>query len=173
MELASDATMTRSTTGGVYAGWPPPAPVRSPTVDGSWTAWTLATVTAIWICVVLISVLSPDMIHGSAHQRMPVAAFGTWFWGFGASVAALMAMARLRGDVARQPLWMMLSGATTAIWIAAALVSIFGPTLVTGSDPTTIPVAALIAPVVATLATTVTATVVVVVHGLTGPRQHR
>ena len=118
MALVSDTTTIPAATGGVYGGWPPPAPARSSPVDGSWTAWTLATVAAIWISVVLISVLSPDMIHGSEHQRMPVAAFGTWFWGFGASFAAVLAMARLRRDVARRPLWMMLSGATMAIWVA-------------------------------------------------------
>ena len=127
---------------------------------------TLATITAIWVSIALISVLSPDMVHGSEHQRMPVAAFGAWFWGFGASIAAVVAMARLRRDVAQRPAVMMVAGVTTTIWVAATVVSIFGPTLVTGSDPTTIPLAALIAPIVAALVTTGIATVAVIAHGL-------
>ena len=165
--------MIPSTTPDMQGGWPPPGTPRSQAAQSSWTAWTLAAVASIWIAVGVISLFSPDMIHGSEHQRMPVAAFGTWFWGCCASTAAVMAMTRLRGDVGRRPLWMMLSGATMAIWFAATVVSIYGPTQVTGSDPTTIPVAALISPIVAMLATLVAATVVLVATGLTGTRQHR
>jgi hypothetical protein len=132
----------------------------------------MATVVAIWVCVAVISVLSPDMVHGSEQQRMPVAAFGAWFWGFGASIAAGMAMARLRGDTTRRAA-VLLAGATMTIWVAAAGVSIFGPTLVTGSDPTTIPIAALIAPIVAALVTIGVATVAVVAHGPTVTRPRR
>ena len=121
--------------------------------------------TPIWAAVVLISVFAPDMIHGSEQQRMPVAAFGTWLWGVGASVVALVALTRLRGALTRRPLWMTLFGATLAIWSAATMVSIFGPTVVTGSDPTTIPVAALVAPIAAMLATSVAAIVVLVADG--------
>lgn len=172
METTSDTTLTPPMTGAVYGRWPPPAPARSPVVDSSWIVCTLATVVAIWVSVALISVLSPDMVHGSEHQRMPVAAFGAWFWGFGTSVATVVALARLRGDAARRPA-VLLAGSTMTIWVAAAVVSILGPTQVTGSDPTTIPTAALIAPIVATLATIGIATVVVVFHGPTVSRQHR
>ena len=49
------------------------------------------------------------------------------------------------------------------------LVSVFGPTMVTGSDPTTIPLAAMIAPVVAMLATVAAGIVAVVANGLSRP----
>ncbi len=104
---------------------------------------------------------------------MPVAAFGAWFWGLGASIAAVAAFSRLRGDAARRPAVLLLTGSTMTIWVAAAVVSIVGPTQVTGSDPTTIPTAALIAPIVATWATIGMATVAVVLHGLTVSRQRR
>jgi hypothetical protein len=61
---------------------------------------------------------------------------------------------------------MMVFGATVGIWSAATLVSVFGPTHVTGSDPTTIPVASLIAPIVAMVGTIVAVTIVRVAHGL-------
>src|SRR5918995_4203340 len=81
---------------------PPRPPVRAQSTGTSWTAWTLATVTPIWVAVVLISVFAPDMIHGSEQQHMPVAAFGTWLWGVGASVVALVALTRLRGALTRR-----------------------------------------------------------------------
>ena len=170
MELQTDTKVIPPPPPAVQRTWPPPVPVRRQPAGSSWTAWTLAAVASIWTAVVLISVFSPDMVHGSEQQRMPVAAFGTWLWGFGASVAVFVAMARLRGDSDRRPLWTMLFGATAVIWSAATLVSVFGPTSVTGSDPTTIPRAALIAPIVAMVATVVTGTLVVVATGLSRMR---
>ena len=172
MGVPRDSTLLPPTTVSVPHRWPPPVATRSQPVESSWTALTLAAIASIWTAVVLISVFSPDMVHGSEHQRMPIAAFGTWIWGFGASIASLLAMARLRGDVGRRPLWIMLSGATVAIWSATTLVSIFGPTVVTGSDPTTIPLAALISPIVATVATIVAGTVLLVANSLTATHHH-
>jgi hypothetical protein len=40
-----------------------------------------------------------------------------------------------------------------AIWLAIALASIYGPVLVTGTDPTRVPLTALVAPVAGTEAT--------------------
>jgi hypothetical protein len=151
---------------GARVAWPTPVPARSHSARSSWTGWTLATVASIWTAVALISVFSPDMIHGSEHQRMPVAAFSTWLWGFGASVAAFAAMGRLRGRFDRRPMWVTLFGTVVAIWTAATLVSIFGPTVDTGSDPTTIPMAALVAPIVAMLATVAAGTVVLAANSL-------
>jgi hypothetical protein len=171
MELRTDTKVIPPPSRGAQGTWPPSAPVRWQPARSNWTAWTLVTVASIWTAVVLISVFSPDMIHGSEQQRMPVAAFGTWLWGFVASVAVFVAMARLRGDSDRRLLWMMLFGATVVIWSAATLVSVFGPTNVTGSDPTTIPIAALIAPIVAMVATIVTGTIVLVAHALSHMQQ--
>jgi hypothetical protein len=156
---------------GAQVTWPPPAPARWKPVGNTWTGWTLATVATIWTAVVLISVFSPDMIHGSEQQRMPVAAFGTWVWGLGASVVVFVALARLRGNPSHRPLWMALFGTTVVIWSAATLASVFGPTVVTGSDPTTIPMAALIAPIGALVATVITGATVLITHGLSRMQQ--
>ena len=32
----------------------------------------------IWTAVVLISVLAPDLVSGSEHEHLPIAAFATW-----------------------------------------------------------------------------------------------
>jgi len=82
--------------------------------------WTAATVASIWASVAIISVFAPDMISGIEQQRMPIAAFTTWLWGLGGSVASLVPMARLRTDVGRRAFWIMLSGATMAIWAVHA-----------------------------------------------------
>ncbi len=42
---------------------------------------TLAGAAAIWMAVILASVFAPDMIHGSAHEHLKIAAITWWFWG--------------------------------------------------------------------------------------------
>lgn len=114
----------------------------------------LSSVVAIWVAVTLISVFSPDMVTGSEHQRLPVAAFSAWFWGLGASVwsvASLLALPRRGADSRRAGAFRAVT--TIAIWAVATVVAIAGPTFVTGTDPTTIPLSALIAPFAAMAAT--------------------
>ena len=113
-------------------------------------AWALAATIVVWIAVVVISVFSPDLVSGSEQQHLPVAAFGTWLWGTVATVAVLVGGGLLRR--AGEALWWVAPAvATVVIWVVAALASVFAPTMETGTDPTTIPLAALIAPVVAAL----------------------
>src|SRR5829696_6063793 len=83
---------------------------RPATADGSWVVWTMAGIAGVWVAVTLISLLSPDMVTGSEQQRLPVAAFGAWFWGLVATGAFLWGMGRLRGNAARQPFWVGLAG---------------------------------------------------------------
>src|SRR5829696_2276074 len=116
---------------------------RPATADGSWVAWTLAGIAAIWVAVTLISLFAPDMVTGSEQQHLPVGAFGAWFWGMG----------RLRGNAGRQPFWISLAVATTVIWGVATVLSIALPVYVTGSDPTRLPIGAMVSPVAAALLT--------------------
>jgi hypothetical protein len=126
---------------------------RRPAADGSWVTWTLAGIAAIWVAVTLISLLSPDMVTGSEQQHLPVAAFGAWFWGLAATGAFFWGMGRLRGNAARQPFWVGLAVATTVIWGIATVLSITLPVYVTGSDPTRLPIGAMVSPVAAALLT--------------------
>src|SRR5215216_3569684 len=112
---------------------------RPATADGSWVAWTLAGIAAIWVAVTLISLFAPDMVTGSEQQHLPVGAFGAWFWGLAATGAFFWGMGRLRGNAARQPFWIGLAVATTVIWGVATVLSIALPVYVTGSDPTRLP----------------------------------
>jgi hypothetical protein len=124
---------------------------RPATADGSWVVWTLAGIAAIWVAVTLISVFAPDMVTGSEQQHLPVAAFGAWFWGLAATGAFFWGMGRLRGNAVRQPFWIGLAVATTVIWGVATVLSIALPVYVTGSDPTRLPIGAMVSPVAAAL----------------------
>ncbi|MFC7272990.1 hypothetical protein ACFQS1_03260 [Paractinoplanes rhizophilus] len=121
--------------------------------DVSWMSWTAAGLAGIVGAAILISVFAPDMITGSQQEHLAVAAFGTWLWGLIGSAAFLTGMGRLRGSAARQFIWTGLAAATLAIWLLAAVVAIAAPRAVTGTDPTQIPVAAMVAPVAATVLT--------------------
>jgi hypothetical protein len=121
--------------------------------DGSWMAWTVAGVAVIWIAVALISVLSPDMVSGSEQEHLPVAAFATWISGVVGTGAFFWMMGKLRGSVTRRPVWIGLSVTTMAIWTVATILSIVLPVVETGSDPTRLPVGAMVAPVAAAMLT--------------------
>jgi hypothetical protein len=124
----------------------------SRTVRPGHVAWTAGAVGAIWLAVLLISLFSPDLVSGSEQQHLPIAAFIAWFWGAIATVVVILFGALLRRAAA--PVWGVAPAATTiGIWVVAVLVSVFAPTLETGTDPTTIPLAAMIAPLAATLLT--------------------
>jgi hypothetical protein len=51
---------------------------RTTTAELSWMLWTAIGIGGIWIAVLLISLLAPDMVTGSEQQHLPVAAFATW-----------------------------------------------------------------------------------------------
>jgi hypothetical protein len=105
----------------------------------------------IWIAVLAVSLFSPDMVSGSEQQHLPVAAFGTWLWGMVATVAALSFWLGTGGEhgQARLQLHRAFAVGIAAIWAVTTGASIFGPVMVTGTDPTRIPVCALVAPMVA------------------------
>ena len=117
----------------------------------SWMLWTAVGIGGIWVAVLLLSLLAPDLVSGSQQQHLPVAAFTSWFWGGVATLVLLWAMGRLRGSW--QPIWVGLSVATLGIWAVAVVLGLTLPVLVTGTDPTRIPVAAIFAPVAAALLT--------------------
>ncbi len=124
----------------------------------------MGAVACIWAAVVGISVFSPDLVSGSEQEHLPVAALGTWIWGVVATRSVAGTSLRL-GSAYRQA---YLTGVVGAVWTAATLVSIFGPRLVTGSDPTSLPIAALVAPIAAAV---ITAAACDVVAAVAAPRR--
>ena len=127
------------------------------TADQSWKVWTLIGVAAIWIGVVLISLLSPDLVSGSEQEHLPLAAFLSWIWGLIATIGLLWGMSKLRGSAERKNLWIGLVVAVAIIWGVAVVLSAVLPTWETGSDPTTLPVWAIVMPLAAALVTTLAA----------------
>ena len=126
---------------------------RTTTSDLSWMLWTAIGIGGIWVAVLLISLLAPDMVSGSQQEHLPVAAFTSWFWGAVGTMVLLWAMGRLRGSVRWQPIWIGLAVTTLGIWTLATILAVSLPEFVTGTDPTRIPVAALFAPVAAAMLT--------------------
>jgi hypothetical protein len=126
---------------------------RSAMADGSWMACAAAGIAGIWVAVALISIFAPDMVTGSEQQHLPVAAFGSWLWGLAATGAFVWGMGKLRGSAARRPIWTGLTAATLVIWLVATIASIASPVVETGTDPTRLPVGAMVAPVAALVLT--------------------
>jgi hypothetical protein len=126
---------------------------RATTAELSWMLWTAIGIGGIWVAVLLLSLLAPDLVSGSQQDHLPVAAFTTWFWGAAGTLVLLWAMGRLRGRVGWQPIWIGLSVATLGIWAVATILGIMLPVMVTGTDPTRIPFAAIFAPVAAAMLT--------------------
>jgi hypothetical protein len=114
---------------------------------------TAIAVGGIWTGVLAISLFSPDMVSGSEQQHLPIAAFTSWIWGAIATGAVLTFWARTRtlshGAQVHRPV----AVGVAAIWAVAAVVAVSSPEMVTGSDPTRIPVAAILAPIAATVLT--------------------
>jgi hypothetical protein len=54
---------------------------RAAGADLSWMLWTAIGIGGIWVAVLLLSLLAPDMVSGSEQDHLPLAAFTTWFWG--------------------------------------------------------------------------------------------
>jgi hypothetical protein len=138
---------------------------RTTTADLSWMLWTAIGIGGIWIAVLLISLLAPDLVSGSEQQHLPVAAFATGFWGGIGTLVFLWAMGRLRGRAMWRPTWTGLSVVTLGIWAVATILAITLPVMVTGTDPTRIPFAALFAPPAAAMLTALAGTIASVFRG--------
>lgn len=135
------------------------ASVASETADRSWQAWTLVGLAIIWLAVLAISLGSPDLVSGSQREHLPLALFLTWIWGLIASIGYLWGMSKLRGAASRRPLWIGLVVTVGVVWGVATVLSVAGPVWETGSDPTLLPVWALVAPIGAVLVTTLASVV--------------
>jgi hypothetical protein len=126
---------------------------RTAMADGSWMLWSVGGLIGIWTAVALISIFAPDLVSGSEQEHLPVAAFATWLWGMVATAGFLWSMSRLRGSAARRPVWIGLTVATLAVWLVATVLGITLPVVETGTDPTRLPIAAMVAPVAAAVLT--------------------
>lgn len=107
--------------------------------------WWLVAVGSVMVSVLLASIFSPDMISGAEQEHLPLAPLTLWVWG--AAAIGYLSFVRREGA---DPVFGL---SVAVLWAAVAATSIFAPELVTGADPTRIPIAALVAPVVGTIVT--------------------
>lgn len=128
---------------------PAPAPSRFGTAARFAPGISVA---AIWVATLCLSVLAPDMVSGSQQEHLPIAAITAWLWAAAATGYVLMA-ARGRDDTDDPARWVNLELSVVVIWAVVALAAVLTPELVTGTDPTRIPLAAIIAPVAGMVAT--------------------
>lgn len=123
------------------------------TADTSWMVWTTVGLGVIWVAILLISLFAPDLVSGTEQEHLPLAAFVTWLWGFVATGGLLWGMSRLRGDATLRAVWIGLAVAVAVIWGVATALSVWLPVIQTGTDPTQLPLGALLAPVGAAVLT--------------------
>jgi hypothetical protein len=105
----------------------------------------------VWLSVLIASVITPNMISGSNHEQLAVGPIFDWIWGSMATALLLLAASFARREHAS--VWWVVTLMLGVIWIAAAPASGLSPTMVTATDPTTIPLAAMLAPIAAMVAT--------------------
>jgi hypothetical protein len=109
-------------------------------------------VASIWLAIAAASVWSPDLVSGSEQDHIPLAAMTDWLYAATATGLVLLAFAR-RSPGASPSLWTGFTIAIAAVWAVVALASIFAPTIETGSDPTSVPITALVTPIAGVIAT--------------------
>jgi hypothetical protein len=96
----------------------------------------MTAVAAIAIAALVASVFAQDMVTGSAHEHLPLVALTIWPWA--AAAVGYVLMAGRRGPARQLVLGVIV------VWAAVAIVAVAVPPMVTGTDPTRIPLAALI-----------------------------
>jgi hypothetical protein len=101
-------------------------------------------VLVIWLAVLSASLYSPMMITGAQREQLAIAPMLDWFWASMATGLLVLAAAFARPE--RRDVWPVVALMTCVVWFAVAVASIFSPLMVTGSDPTIIPLMALVAP---------------------------
>jgi hypothetical protein len=113
--------------------------------------WTLISVSTIWLAVLVTSFFAPDMVSGSQQEHLKIPALVNWVWGALATVSVLRALRS--HPTGSDGAWLTVGIGTTLIWVAVTFVSVWGPVVETGSDPTSIPLSAIIAPIAGMLLT--------------------
>jgi hypothetical protein len=103
-------------------------------------------VATIWLTTLAAAVFSPDLITGSQQEHLPLVGILGWLWA--AVATGYVLMVGRGGSSYRAGIPGFVFG-LVAVWIAMALASIFAPPMVTGTDPTQIPLIAIVVPIAA------------------------
>jgi hypothetical protein len=108
-------------------------------------------VASVWLAIAAASIWSPDLISGTNQERVPLAAILDWFYAALATGLVLMAFGR-RSPGASRSLWLGFTISIAGIWFVVAIASILAPSIETGTDHTTVPIAALASPLAGVIA---------------------
>ncbi len=92
---------------------------------------------AVWVAIGVASLFTPDLVSGTEQDHVPITALTMWIWGAIATGFVVMTGTMGRGVVDGR--WRGLGIAVGAIWAVVAIASIWTPELVTGTDPTRVP----------------------------------
>lgn len=107
---------------------------------------------AIWVSAIIAAVYSPDMISGANHEHLQLAMFFAFPLAAVATAMVLLAAGVSRRATQAGP-WTVYAVVTAIAWAGYAVASVFASPMVTGTDPTTIPLAGVLGPVFAVLVT--------------------
>jgi hypothetical protein len=127
----------------------PPVRVSTPSSRRRSIAFS---VIAVWLSVGILSLFSPDLITGSEQDHLPIAALSTWLWG-GLATGLILLAGAVGGDDRGGSLWSTFAAIVVAIWAIVAVAGVWSPVMITGTDPTHLPLAALLAPIAGAIGT--------------------
>jgi len=92
---------------------------------------------------------APDLVSGSHQDHLALVGAGDWIWGLVATAFVILAILDgVRRHVVNPTPWWGLAIGVAAVWIVVLAVSCCAPVMVTGTDPTRIPLAAMGIPIV-------------------------
>ena len=117
--------------------------------------WIWATIAAIWIFVVIMSLGSPNLEFGNDPVVIDVGIIMDWFWGLVGTVGVLrLTMFRRPSEIGwgQDNAWPLVFAVVAAMWLAAAVAAVNLPVFELGDD-IVIPVAAIVAPIAAAMLT--------------------
>lgn len=117
--------------------------------------WIWATIVVIWIAVLIMSTGSPVLEFGDDPTVVDVAKVADWFWGLVATIGVLRITFFRRPTEAgwgQVTAWPWILGVVGGLWLAAAIASNSLPVFEIG-DNIVIPVAAVMAPIIAAMLT--------------------
>jgi hypothetical protein len=128
----------------------PPAP--SKTSVGTMTAFLYGSVAlaAIWLAIVLLSIFAPDLVSGTTQDHFPLAMVVGLLAGLAATKSVVKASTN---GIGPPRLWIVYDLVVACVWLAVTLVSIYVPVLVSGTDPTRVPIGAVVAPIAGAIVT--------------------
>lgn len=104
---------------------------------------------AIWLATLAATLLSPELITGSHQEHLPLAGLLDWLWAAVATGYVLMAGRQRRPGERGGSATISFVVSVVAVWTTMALASILAPPMITGTDPTQIPLVAIVVPLVA------------------------